>query len=133
MPNHIHGIIQLHVVAGPRAGQKSRPRAGQGVDIGRPQGAARTSEGSWLSEGVICTSEALSLSDVMHRFKSMTTALYRHGVKANGWAPFAGRLWLRSYYDRLIYNAAELIQAREYIGSNPSQWSIDDENPERKI
>jgi len=39
-------------------------------------------------------------------FKSVTTVAYIHGVRALGWPPFAGRLWHRSHYDRIIYGPA---------------------------
>ncbi len=66
MPNHIHGIINLidlPVGAGPRA----RP-----APTGQPQGVAPT----------IRTS--LSLPDVVHRFKTLTTKQYVNGVKQYG-------------------------------------------------
>jgi REP element-mobilizing transposase RayT len=39
----------------------------------------------------------LALPDVVQRFKSLTTARYRHHVTISGWIPFPGRLWQRSY------------------------------------
>jgi len=117
MPNHIHGIIVLNVGAGPRAcpdkGQselqprEGRPRGGQ------PQGVAPT----------------LSLPDVAHRFKSLTTAHYRFGVTQNGWPPFPGKLWQRNYYEHVIRNENDLNEIREYIINNPLKWELDTENP----
>ena len=46
----------------------------------------------------------LSLPDVIHRFKSLTTARYRKGVGEHGWPALAGRLWQRGYFDRIIRN-----------------------------
>ena len=57
----------------------------------------------------------MSLPDVVHRFKSLTTTRYRHGVLQNGWSPFPGRLWQRNYYERVIRNDGELRHIREYI------------------
>ena len=68
MPNHIHGIIVLTPVG---AGPGACPATG------RPRGVAPT---------------VMSLPDVVHRFKSLTTALYRQGVNENGWVPFYNRL-----------------------------------------
>ena len=38
-------------------------------------------------------------------------------------------VWQRNYYDRIIRNEDELINIREYIGNNPTQWEYDLENP----
>ena len=121
MPNHIHGIVII-VGAGPRAcpdsakphtGQSSRMGQPQGVENGQPQGVART----------------LSLPDVVHRFKTMTTKRYADGVKQHDWPPFPGKLWQRNYYERIIRNETELNRIREYIANNPMKWEFDRENP----
>ncbi|MBI2352214.1 MAG: transposase [Deltaproteobacteria bacterium] len=104
MPNHIHGIIMLMdddvVGAGPRArpgNRKSRPLDGQ------PRGVAPT----------------MSLPDVVHRFKSLATACYRHGVTEKGWREFCGRLWQRNYYEHIVRGEEELDRIRLYIEDNP--------------
>ena len=101
MPNHVHGIIVL-VGAGPRACP------------GRPQGVAPT----------------MSLPDVVHRFKSLTTTRYRTGVLQDGWQPFPGRLWQRNYYEHVIRDEEELNRIRQYIIDNPGRWQDDVENPD---
>lgn len=106
MPNHIHGIIVLNSVG---AGPCARPEQGQ------PQGVAPT----------------FSLPDVIHRFKSLTTTRYRQGVLKMGWRPFAGKLWQRNYYERIIRNDDELNRTREYIQGNPTNWSEDENHPGR--
>jgi REP element-mobilizing transposase RayT len=111
MPNHVHGIIVL-VGAGPRACPNTgRPR----VHSGRPQGVAPTT---------------MSLPDVVHRFKSLTTARYRTGVLQDGWQPFPGRLWQRNYYEHVIRDERELNRVRQYIINNPARWEDDVENPD---
>ena len=105
MPNHIHGII---VIVG--ATPCGRP------DIGQAQGPAPTT--------------MLSLADVMHRFKTLTTKRYTDGVKQFGWPAFPGRLWQRNYYEHIIRNDDELNRIREYIANNPMQWELDRENPD---
>lgn len=118
MPNHIHGIIVIlesdpSVGAGPRAcpdlGQTSKR-------IGQPQGVAPT---------------GLSLSDVVHRFKTLTTKHYVDGVRNHGWPPFRARFWQRNYYEHVIRNDGELDRIREYIATNPLRWALDRENPQR--
>ncbi len=70
MPNHIHGIVVLTSVG---AGPGACPENGQ------PRGVAPT----------------MPLPDVIHRFKSLTTARYRQGVTEKGWPTFCARLWQR--------------------------------------
>ena len=103
MPNHVHGIIVLGVGAGPSA----CPTPGQPQEI----------------------TSTLSLAAVVHRFKSLTTARYRHGVSQNNWRSFPGRLWQRNYYEHIIRNEEELRSLRQYILDNPEQWALDQENP----
>jgi len=102
MPNHFHGIIWI-VGAGPRACPN---RNG-----GQPRGVAPT---------------GLSLSDVVHRFKSLTTTRYRHGVIQHGWPPFPGKLWQRNYYDHVIRDDDDLNRIRQYILENPIKWREDE-------
>ena len=72
---------------------------------------------------------ALSLGNVVHRFKSLTTARYRRGVSQLGWGPFDRRLWQRNYYERVIRNETEMGRIREYIINNPPRWDEDEHNP----
>jgi putative transposase len=106
MPNHVHAIIIL--VGGAASCNQS----------GQPQGVAPTTT-------------TLSLADVVHRYKTLTTKLYTDGVKKNGWLPFAGKLWQRNYYENIIRNEESLNLIREYINNNPMQWRLDRDNPKR--
>ena len=67
----------------------------------------------------------LSLPDVVHRFKTMTTKRYIDGVKQNGWAPFPGKLWQRNYWEHIIRDESELNRIREYIRNNSAKWELD--------
>jgi REP-associated tyrosine transposase len=104
IPNHIHGIVVL-VGAAPCG----RPLMGQA------QGPAPTI--------------AISLPDVMQRFKTMTTKRYADGVQQRRWSSFPGRLWQRNYYEHIIRDAECLNSIRQYIADNPAQWELDRENP----
>jgi REP element-mobilizing transposase RayT len=84
---------------------------------GRAQGPARTR--------VLM----MSLSDVIHRFKSLTTALYRHDMIKNNRVGFRGQLWHRSFYDRVVRNGKDYVMIRNYILNNPAQWDNDGDNP----
>jgi putative transposase len=116
MPNHIHGVIIL-VGAGPRACPDEGPRVMVGPracpEKGQPQGVAPT----------------LSLPDVVHRFKTLTTKRYADGVKQLGWIPFDRRLWQRNYYEHIIRDEESLSRIRQYILDNPARWEFDRENP----
>lgn len=71
------------------------------------------------------TTRSLSLGDIVHRFKTMTTKRYADGVKQSGWQLFSGRLWQRNYWEHVIRNEMELNRIREYIHGNPTQWESD--------
>lgn len=154
MPNHIHGIVVL-VEAGPCAcpDRLARPAMGQpqGVvptmtepDSGQPQGVAPTPTNPDPTatpiadgpQGIAPTTgrsredePTLSLPDVVHRLKTMTTRLYADGVRQSGWLPFRGRLWQRNYYEHIIRDDDELNFVRQYILDNPARWDVDRENP----
>ena len=131
MPNHFHGIVVLDSSGGSEP--KARPDVSPGMgpisnmppnDIcgsgrdepcGRPHG---TLPGS--------------LSRVVQGFKSMTTHQYVNGVQQNGWPPFPGKLWQRSYFERIIRNDDEWNKIRQYIVDNPIRWECDRENLEAK-
>jgi len=108
MPNHIHGIIAL-VGTDPRATPNSE---------GQPQGVAPTRNPA-----------KMSLSDVVHRFKTLTTNRYIEGVKRFSWASFATRLWQHNYFEHVIRNEESLMRIRQYIFENPARWEFDRENP----
>jgi len=105
MPNHIHGIIVI-VGAGPCA----CPDADSQTN-GQPRGVAPT---------------RLSLPDIVHRFKTLTTKRYVDGVKHNQWRPFADKLWQRNYWEHIIRSEDDLNLTREYILNNPRQWELDE-------
>ena len=123
MPNHIHGIVIITVGAGPRA----CPELGQpqGVDeLGQPQGVDELGQ----PQGVAPTAAGLSLPDVVHRFKTMTTKRYIDGVKQKRWIRFDGKLWQRNYWEHIIRNDNEYNRITQYIRDNPSKWDNDQLN-----
>lgn len=101
MPNHLHGILIL-----------TRKTAGH------------MSDGASIPESM-----PLTLPDVVHRLKSLTTRRYIEGVRAHGWTAFHGRLWQRNYFERIIRDDGELMHTQRYIAMNPAQWTVDRENP----
>ncbi len=115
MPNHLHGIIVIN----DRPGLHTNPHHLPGN--GRAQGPAG-------GHGEPPLRAVLSLSDVVERFKSLTTTRYIEGVRSCKWPPFPGKLWQRNFHDRIIRNEIELNRVRTYINNNPSQWGSDENN-----
>jgi REP element-mobilizing transposase RayT len=99
MPNHLHGIVILEP---DNAGLLITPRSV------RP---------------------SFTLSEIVNRFKTLTTKRYSDGVKEQGWPSFPGRLWQRGFFEHVIRNEKSLNDIRRYIDQNPSRWSSDRENP----
>jgi len=64
----------------------------------------------------------LSLSDIIHRFKSLTTTRYRQLTKGSG------KLWQRSFHDHIIRNEKSLTDIRKYMRENPAKWEQDENN-----
>lgn len=69
--------------------------------------------------------KGLSLSDIVHRFKSLTTNRYAKGVSLGLVEPFRKRLWQRDYYDHIIRNEKEYMAIEQYILNNPMNWESD--------
>lgn len=133
MPNHVHAVIVL--VGAPRRGQPQGIAPTDNTNAGpvataRPvpadAGRGGVADGSGQPQGVAPT---LSLADVVHRFKSLTTSRYADGVERSRWPPFRGRLWQRNYYEHVVRDEASLGRIRRYILDNPANWATDLENP----
>jgi REP element-mobilizing transposase RayT len=137
MPNHIHGIIVLHDAVGatPR-GCPDRMEAPRGCPDHDAVGATPRGCPDRIATPRGCpdrmeaprgchTVGLLSLPDVVHRFKTMTTKRYTDGVKQQGWPRFAGRLWQRNYYEHIIRDEDDLNRIRRYIEENPAKWESD--------
>jgi putative transposase len=134
MPDHLHGTIVVCEVGVPLH-RDGRPNLRIVNDRKTQVGLMMTSPlrrngftipGNGRAQGPSPT----TLSDVMERFKSITTKRYIAGVRAHGWHSFSGRLWQRSYHDRIIRNETELNRIRTYVCSNPSNWDADENNIE---
>ena len=109
MPDHIHGII---VLVG------ATPRGRPGTEGPAPTGPAPTGP-----------APTLSLPDVVHRFKTLTTKRYADGIKQSGWTPFHRRVWQRNYYEHVIRDGESLDRIRQYIITNPVRWAVHGEHP----
>ena len=63
--------------------------------------------------------DAISLSDAVQWFKTMTTNEYFRRVRTDGWTPVRAKLWQRGFYDHVIRGEEDLLEIREYIEFNP--------------
>jgi REP element-mobilizing transposase RayT len=73
-----------------------------------------------------------TLSDTVHRFKSVTTLRYSDGVRGSGWPPYDRTLWQPRFYDHIIRDDADFDRCRRYIEANPAHWGTDqDRQPVR--
>ncbi len=69
----------------------------------------------------------VSLSEIVGRFKSLTTRRYIDGVEKSNWQRFDTRLWQRSYYEHVIRDERDYESIVEYIWTNPQNWEKDEE------
>jgi putative transposase len=67
----------------------------------------------------------VSLSDVVGAYKRITTNTYIRKVREEGWPPFRGRLWQRSFHDQIISSDRHVDRLRDYIEANPFLWTND--------
>ena len=123
MPNHIHGIIQI-VGAKPcfRPDDLAKP-------CFRPLTESPDQQGDY-TESPLQTKRNIpntyeGLGRYISWFKRMTTNEYIRNVKQHNWPPFAGKIWQRNYYERIIRNQKSLENIRQYIVNNPRNWAED--------
>jgi len=140
MPDHIHGIIWLTGDRAPRRGNSPVVAPFRGVDpISKLNGSYpahgnsvgtenRAENGVGTGALPLQVRKGMALGDVVHRFKSLTTAKYRQGVNQLGWLPFDKKFWQRNYYERIIRTDESLELIREYILNNPLDWERDREH-----
>ena len=106
MPNHVHGIIWI---VGDDAVGARRRRAPMGDDqtverFGKPVSG--------------------SIPTIVRAYKSATTKRI-NALRGTPGAP----VWQRNYYEHIIRDEEDLQRIRQYIRDNPTQWTMDRENP----
>jgi len=120
MPNHIHGILLLtddhHRHTSPDRGQVWEPAPTSEPHVPPPMDSEPP--------------PTLGLSDVVHRFKMLTTHRFAELAAQRPVRPTIGRLWQRNYYEHVIRDDDSLLRIREYIANNPLAWALDRENPD---
>lgn len=142
MPNHFHGIVMINDAETVGADPRVRPDVADpcvctyyGKDVGAdpcvcPDYDMPENAGGHVGPEKMGGHTGPPLQRVVQWFKTMTTNAYICGVNEHGWPPFAGRLWQRNYYERVIRDERELAAARKYIVENPLKWHLDREHPQ---
>lgn len=141
MPNHLHGVLVFggtdqgghDVGKSIRIGASiyrdgSQVQTEGGHDGGGHGGAGPYGDGSPARQQH--GAEALTLSEVVRRFKTYTANQARAILEQEH--PLARiKLWQRNFHEHVIRNERELHAIREYIANNPLHWHLDQENPDR--
>jgi REP element-mobilizing transposase RayT len=118
MPNHIHGIIEIkHDFVG--ADPCVCPKENKDIPGGMNNNSIRPVSAS-------TDKIKMSLSEIVQRFKTLTTRKYIDGVKLYDWPAFNKRLWQRNYYEHIIRNENSYLKIAEYIINNPKTWEKDE-------
>lgn len=105
MPNHIHGIIWVKEAAG-------------GLNVGNAY--MRSLRERFRTGGVI---EEEYMRSVRERFRNnMLIPKIIQNFKAAVSRKADGKVWHKSYHDRVIRNNKELEKIRGYIENNPVLW-----------
>ena len=103
MPNHVHGILTIQFKLPVNA---SAQCVNVNESFGKPS--------------------ANSIPTIIRSFKSAVSKRAREA----GLIP-ADSIWQRGYYERVLRNTREYVEATNYILLNPARWSHDEENPNK--
>jgi len=136
MPNHIHGVIILeneNVGAGPCACPFNKKICPSYTEKKLSNKINCTNNKINHNNNLRATTggrpyKKMSLSDIVHRFKTLTTRKYIKGYLQKKWPSYHKRLWQRGYHDRIIRNRFEHREIIKYISNNPGNWEQDREN-----
>ena len=76
-----------------------------------------------------------TVSEMVQRFKTITTKKYIDGVKSDIYPPFEKKIWQKSFYDHIIRNEKSYLEIWQYIDENPLKWQEDElsENTENTL
>jgi REP element-mobilizing transposase RayT len=115
MPNHLHFIVVITTDT-PPVGAHGGLHPHGGTPLPTPASHANT-----------LYRAPRSLGSLIAGFKSASTKRINI-LRATPGAP----VWQRGYYDQIVQGEPHLNQVRQYILSNPANWSHDSENPARQ-
>jgi putative transposase len=131
MPNHFHGIIFIL----DKSSGKSEivyPKIDDNSDLPSNSILNYTDfvKGFETDERVCPENKGgkhvgLPLPRMIQWFKTMTTNEYIQGVKKKEWPCFSKRVWQRNYYEHILRDNNDLVNAQRYILENPKKWESD--------
>ena len=139
MPNHIHGIIVIkpHALG---VGAGLAPALNIVHDQGQPRGlplheemapALNIVHDQGQPQGMPLHKKIALVPDlgaIIGAFKSRCVKDYLKYIDDNDLNESA-KIWQRNYYEHIIRDRKELTAIRNYIKSNPANWTKDEENP----
>ncbi len=65
------------------------------------------------------------IPEIIRQFKTFSSKRINEHLKRNGLEPFpTGKLWQKSYYEHIIRDEDDYINATQYIIDNPLKWDI---------
>ncbi len=105
MPNHIHGILTIQS-EWPDANRQEKT-APAVESFGRPT--------------------PKSIPTIVRSFKSAASKRVRESGLAGGES-----IWQRGYYEHVLRNTREYVEATNYILQNPARWANDEDNLNRQ-
>jgi putative transposase len=105
MPNHMHGILTID---GKLFEGNLRGKSPETTELfGKPS--------------------PKSIPTIIRSFKAAVTKRASElGLVTNG------SVWHRGYFERVLRNTREYVDAANYIRQNPVRWADDEENPDRR-
>ena len=80
---------------------------------------------SITGEGTTQGSFPTAISEIVRRFKTITTKLCIDGVKSGEYPPFEKKVWQESFHDHVIRNEQDYLDIWQYIDQNPLKWEED--------
>jgi putative transposase len=113
MPNHFHALIWI---------------TGEGT--ARDRGTARLGGTARRAPTIEQFGKPVhgSLPTIVRSFKAAATKRINE-LRGSPGVP----VWQRNYYEHMVCDHADLSRIEEYIRNNPTNWGMDEENPNFKV
>ncbi|PKO12697.1 MAG: transposase [Chloroflexi bacterium HGW-Chloroflexi-10] len=122
MPNHIHGIIAI--LDNPVRATHASPSEHASP---HPSGPKPRSIGAIIGSYKSAVSKRIHSLDAIH--DDFVRATHASPIEHASPPKQSSPIWHRNYYEHIIRSEPDLDRIREYIESNPANWTLDTENP----
>lgn len=122
MPNHIHGIIEIH---SSRRTADSNPPNLNYVGAGSKPAHADDAGLSWaelapMRTGLDPAPKGYSLAEIVRQLKTFSAKRINKTRNTPGIT-----IWQRNYYEHIIRDEKSYLKIAEYIQTNPLKWQED--------